>query len=499
MDAKQMGVFIAELRKEKKLTQEELAGELNVTGKAVSRWETGTGFPDVSSMLALSSFFGVSINELLYGKRSEPEKADDAAAIEEQKKQEAQIACDNLDLSIKKRRLTKLIAAMSVLLCAACVFILCVFVKPKQARPAVDAVEPERYFSPVSQGNVPAPFTPAKLIDLKTGALVVACGDPECTHAATDESCFFNRSKDKTEVYAVQYVDNHIFFAAMKKLASGSDMKLWDYDMETGGCSAIYDFSFVDRNIKLFSCRGKLFFTVPERVEDGSNLTSLYMYELGSGTITLLNGNVYDLLESPDRIAFYDDHYIFLDRHASGENLRYCRCSYDGEKEYFDTLPDGTPLDPFGFELVNGLFAKTFSPGGIFDAASGRCLDLPTDCAITAPVSYGDSFYYQTRRSDSAANLPVFDNEVYVIDSGSGCRHYSIDCPYHFTLCAAYGDIILGRIRYKLQDGRRFDYEDSSSFIRIDLSSGEACIYDGSMRSGATLRNFTLNITIKDN
>ena len=69
MDAIKTGRFIAELRREKELTQEELAEKLNVTNKAVSRWETGSGFPDVDSMLALSSFFGVSINELLLGVR----------------------------------------------------------------------------------------------------------------------------------------------------------------------------------------------------------------------------------------------------------------------------------------------------------------------------------------------------------------------------------------------------------------------------------------------
>lgn len=57
MDAESIGKFIGSLRKEQNLTQKELAEKLNVTDKAVSRWETGKGIPDVSSLLDLSSFF----------------------------------------------------------------------------------------------------------------------------------------------------------------------------------------------------------------------------------------------------------------------------------------------------------------------------------------------------------------------------------------------------------------------------------------------------------
>ncbi len=71
MTSKDCGNFICELRKENNLTQKELAKELNVSDKAVSRWETGKGFPDVNSLLALSEFFKISVNELLAGKRIE--------------------------------------------------------------------------------------------------------------------------------------------------------------------------------------------------------------------------------------------------------------------------------------------------------------------------------------------------------------------------------------------------------------------------------------------
>lgn len=69
MDATKCGAFIAKLRSEREMTQKELSEALNVSDKAISRWETGKGYPDVSSLMALSEFFSVSVNELLSGKR----------------------------------------------------------------------------------------------------------------------------------------------------------------------------------------------------------------------------------------------------------------------------------------------------------------------------------------------------------------------------------------------------------------------------------------------
>lgn len=71
MDPKATGAFISLLRKEHNMTQKQLAEKLNVSDKAVSRWETGRGYPDIESLEALSCEFSVSINELLYGKRIE--------------------------------------------------------------------------------------------------------------------------------------------------------------------------------------------------------------------------------------------------------------------------------------------------------------------------------------------------------------------------------------------------------------------------------------------
>lgn len=73
MDAKIVGAFISGLRKKKNLTQKALAEELNVSDKAISKWETGKCYPDIEMIEKLSSFFGVSINEILCGRIVEKE------------------------------------------------------------------------------------------------------------------------------------------------------------------------------------------------------------------------------------------------------------------------------------------------------------------------------------------------------------------------------------------------------------------------------------------
>jgi transcriptional regulator with XRE-family HTH domain/DNA-directed RNA polymerase subunit RPC12/RpoP len=69
MDQKITGNFIAELRRERSLTQRELADKLLISDKTVSKWEQGRGFPDVSLMLPLCEILGITVNELLSGKR----------------------------------------------------------------------------------------------------------------------------------------------------------------------------------------------------------------------------------------------------------------------------------------------------------------------------------------------------------------------------------------------------------------------------------------------
>ncbi len=67
MDLQKIGTFLSALRKEQGLTQEALGQMLGVTGKTISRWETGTYLPPVEMLLLLSRQYGITINELLSG------------------------------------------------------------------------------------------------------------------------------------------------------------------------------------------------------------------------------------------------------------------------------------------------------------------------------------------------------------------------------------------------------------------------------------------------
>lgn len=67
MDAYVTGAIIRQLREEKGMTQAELAEKLSVSDKAVSRWETGRGYPDITLIEPLASVLGVSVSELLAG------------------------------------------------------------------------------------------------------------------------------------------------------------------------------------------------------------------------------------------------------------------------------------------------------------------------------------------------------------------------------------------------------------------------------------------------
>ena len=76
MEAKKFGQFIAGIRKEKKMTQAELAGKIHVTDKAISRWEQGLGFPDIQTLEPLAQALGISVLELMRSERQETEKQD---------------------------------------------------------------------------------------------------------------------------------------------------------------------------------------------------------------------------------------------------------------------------------------------------------------------------------------------------------------------------------------------------------------------------------------
>ena len=74
MDMVKMGSFLAELRKEHNLTQAKKNKKLGVTNKTISRWETGNYMPPVEMLEELSNMYGMTINELLSGKKLSTEE-----------------------------------------------------------------------------------------------------------------------------------------------------------------------------------------------------------------------------------------------------------------------------------------------------------------------------------------------------------------------------------------------------------------------------------------
>lgn len=69
MNQKEIGAFLKTLRREKGITQEQLAEILNVSGRTVSRWETGTNLPDLSILVKISEYYNVELKEILNGER----------------------------------------------------------------------------------------------------------------------------------------------------------------------------------------------------------------------------------------------------------------------------------------------------------------------------------------------------------------------------------------------------------------------------------------------
>ena len=113
MDAKKTGELIAALRKEKDWSQTELAERLGVTNKAVSRWETGRGYPDVELLPLLAKELGVTISELLDGARTPA-----PPQVEEQ----MEFLCESTGREKKQRwRVTAILAAVVAFLFTALV------------------------------------------------------------------------------------------------------------------------------------------------------------------------------------------------------------------------------------------------------------------------------------------------------------------------------------------------------------------------------------------
>lgn len=125
MDLVKIGEFIAQLRKEHALSQEQMGEIIGVSNKTISRWETGTYLPPADMLLSIGKLFDVSINEILSGKRLSEEEY--KAAAEENLRQTVKSSSFTLKEKIvfyKKKWLKEHIASM----CCGGIVIVSVFV-----------------------------------------------------------------------------------------------------------------------------------------------------------------------------------------------------------------------------------------------------------------------------------------------------------------------------------------------------------------------------------
>ena len=79
MDTIKTGNFLRELRKEKNLTQEQLADVFNVSARTVSRWETGSNMPDISILVEIADYYQLDVREILNGERNKELPSDTSA------------------------------------------------------------------------------------------------------------------------------------------------------------------------------------------------------------------------------------------------------------------------------------------------------------------------------------------------------------------------------------------------------------------------------------
>lgn len=96
MDAEKFGAFIVKCRKEKNMTQADLASKIQVTDKAVSRWERGIGFPDINTLEPLASALEVSVLELMKSEKLENTQVT--------KKEATDVVADTLNVAISEKK-----------------------------------------------------------------------------------------------------------------------------------------------------------------------------------------------------------------------------------------------------------------------------------------------------------------------------------------------------------------------------------------------------------
>lgn len=113
MDQVKIGNFLKKLRKEKGITQEQLAEILNVSGRTVSRWETGSNMPDISLLIEIADFFDVSIPEIINGERKSEKMDEEVKEVAEKLSDYADAEKVNIIKEIRKLSIGGVIALIA--------------------------------------------------------------------------------------------------------------------------------------------------------------------------------------------------------------------------------------------------------------------------------------------------------------------------------------------------------------------------------------------------
>ncbi len=146
MDTVKIGKYLSELRKSKGLTQEALGEQIGVTNKTISRWENGNYMPPVDALQLLSEFYGVSINELLSGKKLTDEEY--KAVAEENIKSVLSISTFSLKEKIgyyKKKWLKEHMAGLLLQLAVMVILVITMYIYYKNLLPLMIIAVPVCY------------------------------------------------------------------------------------------------------------------------------------------------------------------------------------------------------------------------------------------------------------------------------------------------------------------------------------------------------------------
>ncbi len=115
MDQKKIGSLLKELRKEKGFTQEQIAEKLNVSGRTVSRWETGNNMPDISLLVEIAELYDITIPEIINGERKSENMKEEVKDVAEVMAEYAGVEKEKIISDVQKQSIIGVIAVAGLM------------------------------------------------------------------------------------------------------------------------------------------------------------------------------------------------------------------------------------------------------------------------------------------------------------------------------------------------------------------------------------------------